>query len=153
MHVQNLMNSLWDICIFLGLVPKESPCIYTMLLQISFQKCCRSHYAAMPAVVIVEFEMVMVLVLHPFLLCCLHVLSLPRNISISWGFDQNCNLEWSMLGEIVSSYCYLRAKRSLQYIYLLNVQYRLWIYAIMTFVMNMNLCCQCFYYHFHGTKI
>ena len=27
MHVQNLMNSLWDIRIFLGLVPKESPCI------------------------------------------------------------------------------------------------------------------------------
>ena len=26
MHVQNLMNSLWDIRIFLGLVPKESPC-------------------------------------------------------------------------------------------------------------------------------
>ena len=29
MHVQNLMNSLWDIRIFLGLVPKESPCITT----------------------------------------------------------------------------------------------------------------------------
>jgi hypothetical protein len=28
MHVQNLMNSLWDIRIFLGLVPKESPCTY-----------------------------------------------------------------------------------------------------------------------------
>ena len=27
MHVQNLMNSLWDIRISLGLVPKESPCI------------------------------------------------------------------------------------------------------------------------------
>ena len=27
MHVQNLMNSLRDIRIFLGLVPKESPCI------------------------------------------------------------------------------------------------------------------------------
>ena len=27
MHVQNLMNSLWDTRIFLGLVPKESPCI------------------------------------------------------------------------------------------------------------------------------
>ena len=27
MHVQNLMNSLWDIRIFLGLEPKESPCI------------------------------------------------------------------------------------------------------------------------------
>ena len=27
MHVQNLMNSLWDIRIFLGLVPKESHCI------------------------------------------------------------------------------------------------------------------------------
>ena len=27
MHVQNLMNSLWDIRIFLGLVPKESLCI------------------------------------------------------------------------------------------------------------------------------
>ena len=27
MHVQNLMNSLWDIRIFLCLVPKESPCI------------------------------------------------------------------------------------------------------------------------------
>ena len=26
MHVQNLMNSLWDIRIFLGLVPKESLC-------------------------------------------------------------------------------------------------------------------------------
>ena len=26
MHIQNLMNSLWDIRIFLGLVPKESPC-------------------------------------------------------------------------------------------------------------------------------
>ena len=26
MHVQNLMNSLWDIRIFLCLVPKESPC-------------------------------------------------------------------------------------------------------------------------------
>ena len=26
MHVQNLMNSLWDIRIFLDLVPKESPC-------------------------------------------------------------------------------------------------------------------------------
>ena len=26
MHVQNLMNSLWDIRIFLGLVPKESHC-------------------------------------------------------------------------------------------------------------------------------
>jgi hypothetical protein len=24
------MNSLWDICIFLGLVPKESPCICLM---------------------------------------------------------------------------------------------------------------------------
>ena len=29
MHVQNLMNSLWDIHIFLGLVPKESHCITT----------------------------------------------------------------------------------------------------------------------------
>ena len=28
MHIQNLMNSLWDIRIFLGLVPRESPCIY-----------------------------------------------------------------------------------------------------------------------------
>jgi len=28
MHVQNLMNSLWDIRIFLGLVPKESPCTF-----------------------------------------------------------------------------------------------------------------------------
>ena len=27
MRVQNVMNSLWDIRIFLGLVPKESPCI------------------------------------------------------------------------------------------------------------------------------
>ena len=27
MNVQNLMNSLWDIRIFLGPVPKESPCI------------------------------------------------------------------------------------------------------------------------------
>jgi len=27
MHVQNLMNSLWDIRTFLGLVPKESHCI------------------------------------------------------------------------------------------------------------------------------
>ena len=27
MHVQNIMNSLWDIRISLGLVPKESPCI------------------------------------------------------------------------------------------------------------------------------
>ena len=26
MHVKNVMNSLWDIRIFLGLVPKESPC-------------------------------------------------------------------------------------------------------------------------------
>ena len=29
MHVQNLMNSLWDIHIFLGLEPKESHCICT----------------------------------------------------------------------------------------------------------------------------
>jgi hypothetical protein len=29
MHVQNLMNSLRDISIFLGLVPKESPCIFS----------------------------------------------------------------------------------------------------------------------------
>ena len=29
MHVKNLMNSLWDIRIFMGLVPKESPCINT----------------------------------------------------------------------------------------------------------------------------
>ena len=29
MHVQNLMNSLWDIRIFLGLVPKESHCTST----------------------------------------------------------------------------------------------------------------------------
>ena len=28
MHVQNLTNSLWDIRIFLGLVPKESHCIW-----------------------------------------------------------------------------------------------------------------------------
>ena len=28
MHVQNLMNSLWDIRIFLGLVPKESTCTW-----------------------------------------------------------------------------------------------------------------------------
>ena len=28
MHVQNLMNNLWDIVIFLCLVPKESHCIY-----------------------------------------------------------------------------------------------------------------------------
>jgi hypothetical protein len=28
MPVQNLINSLWDIRIFLGLVPKESPCIF-----------------------------------------------------------------------------------------------------------------------------
>ena len=28
MHVQNLTNSLSDICIFLGLVPQESHCIY-----------------------------------------------------------------------------------------------------------------------------
>ena len=27
MHVQNLMNSLWDIRVFLSVVPKESPCI------------------------------------------------------------------------------------------------------------------------------
>ena len=30
MHVQNIMNSLWDIRIFLGLVPKESPCTSTV---------------------------------------------------------------------------------------------------------------------------
>ena len=35
MHVQNLMNSLWDIRIFLGLVPKESPCVYEWVLCIS----------------------------------------------------------------------------------------------------------------------
>ena len=33
MHVQNRMNSLWDICIFLGLVPKESDCIYVVRRQ------------------------------------------------------------------------------------------------------------------------
>jgi len=33
MHVQNLMNSLSDICIFLGLVPKESPCIIRIQRQ------------------------------------------------------------------------------------------------------------------------
>ena len=35
-HVQNLMNSLWDIHIFLCLVPKESPCI---LLQVNLDEC------------------------------------------------------------------------------------------------------------------
>lgn len=46
-----------------------------------------------------------------------------------------------MLGKIVSRYCDLWANRSLHYINFLNVQYRLWMYAIMTFVLNMNLCC------------
>ena len=30
MHVQNLMNSRWDIRIFSGLVPKESPCMWSL---------------------------------------------------------------------------------------------------------------------------
>ena len=34
MYVQNLMNSLWDIRIFLGLVPKETHCIkYTDIIK------------------------------------------------------------------------------------------------------------------------
>ena len=33
MHVQNLTNRLWDIRIFLGLVPKESPCTITWSLK------------------------------------------------------------------------------------------------------------------------
>ena len=51
MHVQNLMNSLWDIRFFLGLVPKVSPCIkvrssifwdVTQLIS-SFGTTYRSH--------------------------------------------------------------------------------------------------------------
>ena len=40
LHVQNLMNSLWDIRIFLGLVPKESHCICRrkLLPQLNFAK-------------------------------------------------------------------------------------------------------------------
>jgi len=60
--------------------------ICTMLLWISFRNCCGSHHAAVHTAVISEFGMVVVLVpLRPFLLCCLHVPSLPRKISISWG--------------------------------------------------------------------
>jgi hypothetical protein len=41
------MNSLWDIRIFLGLVPKESPCMYRVCGQeysvlqfgVSFERC------------------------------------------------------------------------------------------------------------------
>ena len=36
MHIQNLMNSLWDIRIFLGLAPKESHCIICCTLDIIF---------------------------------------------------------------------------------------------------------------------
>ena len=35
MHVQNLMNSFWDIRIFFGLIPKESPCIYIYIYYIN----------------------------------------------------------------------------------------------------------------------
>ena len=36
MYVKNLMNSLWDIRIFLGLVPKESHCILSRSDWFSF---------------------------------------------------------------------------------------------------------------------
>ena len=38
MHVQNLLNSLWDIRIFLGLVPKESPCIIILYVAVGDAK-------------------------------------------------------------------------------------------------------------------
>ena len=46
MHVQNLMNSLWDIRIFLGLVPKESPCtiLYCTLLYCTELYCSVLYY-------------------------------------------------------------------------------------------------------------
>ena len=45
MHVQNLINSLWDIRIFLGLVPKESPCtISPCSMKISSYKRLRSCF-------------------------------------------------------------------------------------------------------------
>ena len=40
MHVQNLMNSLWDIRIFLGLVPKESPCITKREVRNQYEYNC-----------------------------------------------------------------------------------------------------------------
>ena len=36
MHVQNLVNTVWDIRIFLGLVPKESPCIWQCKLTCDY---------------------------------------------------------------------------------------------------------------------
>jgi hypothetical protein len=41
MHVQNLMNSLWDIRIFLGPVPKESPDIWMHARQ--EEVVCKLH--------------------------------------------------------------------------------------------------------------
>ena len=43
MHVQNLMNSLWDIRIFLGLVPKESHCTISISPCWSFPVCDMNH--------------------------------------------------------------------------------------------------------------
>ena len=48
MHVQNLMNSLRDIRIFLGLVPKESPCTKSnslLLLRLNIQSSAQQAVA------------------------------------------------------------------------------------------------------------
>ena len=37
------MNSLWDIRIFLGLVPNESLCIYVVRSQSFEEQVCRKH--------------------------------------------------------------------------------------------------------------
>jgi hypothetical protein len=117
--------------------------ICTMLLWISFQKCCGSHNAAVHAAVIAEFGMVVVLVPpHPFLFVACMFCHCPETFQFLEALDQSCNLEWSYAGKDCFKLCDLWANRSIQYIYLLNVQYRVWMYTIMTFALNMNLFCQ-----------
>ena len=44
MHVQNVMNSLWDIHIFLGLVSKESPCTLNAAILVWTQQIRNIRY-------------------------------------------------------------------------------------------------------------
>ena len=58
MHVQNLMNDLWDIRIFLGLVLKESSCIFKSVVSVIHSSFLRilSPSTALIRVAIADFH-------------------------------------------------------------------------------------------------
>jgi hypothetical protein len=80
MHVQNLMNSLWDIRIFLGLVPKESHCIICM---ITFSWCSnfpwlwpfvlQPTHVALKLYNNITWNLVVISGHHPSTLCVCHI--------------------------------------------------------------------------------